>query len=95
MVVPYIYSTCWRMKSTFYERQQHHEATTPRTNLGIAHLTDMEAQRERERERESLADSRTGLNTVEASNRPLQTDHLTSGPTGHVNPIVDTEIISL
>jgi hypothetical protein len=22
MVIPYIYSTCWRMKSTFYERQQ-------------------------------------------------------------------------
>jgi hypothetical protein len=39
--------------------------------------------------------SRTGLNNVEASNRPWQTDHLKFGPTGHVNPIVDIEIISL
>jgi hypothetical protein len=39
--------------------------------------------------------SRTGPNTVEASNRPQQTDHLKSGSTGHVNPIVDLEIISL
>jgi hypothetical protein len=39
--------------------------------------------------------SRTGPNTVEASNRPRQNDHLKSGPTGNVNPIVNIEIISL
>jgi hypothetical protein len=39
--------------------------------------------------------SRIGPNTVEASNRPRRTDHLKSGPTGHVNLIVDIEIISL
>jgi hypothetical protein len=43
----------------------------------------------------SLEDSRTGLNTVEASNRPQQIDHLKSGPTSHVNPIVGVEINTL
>jgi hypothetical protein len=43
----------------------------------------------------SLEDSRAGLNTIEASNRPWQTDHLKFGPTGHINPIDDIEIISL
>jgi hypothetical protein len=46
-------------------------------------------------ERGSLEDSRIGMNTVEASNQPWQADHLKSGPTGHVNPISDIEIISL
>jgi hypothetical protein len=31
---------------------------------------------------------------MEASNRPLQIDHFKSGPTGHVNPLVNIEIIS-
>jgi hypothetical protein len=44
--------------------------------------------------RESPEDSRTGPNTVEASNRSRRTDYLKSGTTGHVNPFVDTEIIS-
>jgi hypothetical protein len=39
-------------------------------------------------------DSRTDSNTKEASNRPLQTNHLKSGPTVQVNPFVDIEIIS-
>jgi hypothetical protein len=47
------------------------------------------------RERESLEDSRIGPNTVEPSNQPCQTDHLKSGPTGHVNPVEDIETISL
>jgi hypothetical protein len=34
------------------------------------------------------------LNTVEASNRPLRTNHLKFGPTGHVNYFADIEIIS-
>jgi hypothetical protein len=32
---------------------------------------------------------------MEASNRPRQTDYLKSGPTGHVNPFMDIEIITL
>jgi hypothetical protein len=51
--------------------------------------------RARGTERGSLEDSRTGPNIVEAFNRPWQTDHLKSVPTGHVNPIDDIEIISL
>jgi hypothetical protein len=44
--------------------------------------------------RGSLEDSRIGPNTMEASNRPRQTDLLMIGPTGHVNPFVDIEINS-
>jgi hypothetical protein len=40
-------------------------------------------------------DSRTSPNIVEASNQPQRTDYLTYGPTGHINPFVDIEIISL
>jgi hypothetical protein len=43
----------------------------------------------------SLEDSRTGPNTVEARNQPQRTDLLKFGPTGHVNPFVDIETISL
>jgi hypothetical protein len=32
---------------------------------------------------------------MEACNRPRRTDYLKSGPTGHVNPFVDIEIIIL
>jgi hypothetical protein len=40
-------------------------------------------------------DSKTGPNTMEASNRPRQTNYLTHGPTVHVHPFMDIEIISL
>jgi hypothetical protein len=43
----------------------------------------------------SLEDYRIGSNIVEASNRTWQIDHLKYGPTGHINPIEDIEIISL
>jgi hypothetical protein len=43
----------------------------------------------------SLEDSKIGPNTMEASNQPQQTDFLKTGPTGHVNHFVDTEINSL
>jgi hypothetical protein len=40
-------------------------------------------------------DSRTGPNTMEASNRPQQTNDLKTGPNGYVNLIEDIKIISL
>jgi hypothetical protein len=39
-------------------------------------------------------DSETDENTMETSKWPLRTNYLESGPTGHVNPFVDTEIIA-
>jgi hypothetical protein len=67
----------------------------PLQELTWAMFTSLPGRPGEQREGESLDDSRIGLNTVEASNRPRRMDHLKSGPTGHVNPIMVIEIISL
>jgi hypothetical protein len=62
--------------------------------MSANNLITRQAREPKRTPRRAEEDSRTGPNTVEASNRPLRTDHLKSGPTGHVNPFADIEIIS-
>jgi hypothetical protein len=58
----------------------HHEAISPRLALGIVNLIARNARELKRTLERKEEDSGTDLNTVEASNRPLHTDHLKSGP---------------
>jgi hypothetical protein len=76
--------------------RRHHQVKAPQSNLyeptqASSNLIIKKARVQSEHPEE---DSKIDSNTMEASNRPLQTNYLKYEPVGHVNPFVDIEIIS-